>query len=369
MYSWLRGQAFASLVLRYFPFFVISALIIRTGIWFFPNYSSSLSIIQDPFRSPVLPAEQQYIFGSWLIHVIAHFLLVKSAGQFFLLNFVFVVLFFVIAWFAIRKSYPGQLGSIAFGIFCLFPASSMIIWWVGMDALTLVLLEIIVISVIRGWWVGSIFASVLLALQHFEFGFLALVLLLVSFTVQRAKSRSILLFASIILLCLSKLIFEVALSLSRITYVSRFTWMLENLSSSVSMFVWALLPILWSLFGLLLVFKYWSGINFRQSRHIFIPMVLALVPTMASFDQTRTGAVLVFSALFYFLLTEAPLLTSKLQKINPGGLLLISLIPTLVVLSGKVQTGVFMEDIYYVIHVLFNVFDIPSDPSTWPFTN
>jgi hypothetical protein len=345
------------------------ALVIRTGVWFFPNYSNSLSIIEDPFKSPDLNPEQQYIFGSWLIHAIAHWVGVNSAVGFFVLNFVFVVLFFLIAWSAIKGKFTDAIRPLVFGFFCVFPASSIIIWWVGMDALTLVLLEIIVLAIMKRWRVVSVVAPSLLALQHFEFGFIALTLLLIGLLLQRAKELSSRLSLSIAVLCVSKGLFEAVLTSNDIVYVSRFSWMLENLGSSLLMFFWGFLPILWSLFGLFAVFVKWSGATFQRFRHVIVPLVLCLIPVMLSFDQTRTGAVLIFPILFYFLLSEVTFLETKLQKISPGVLLLISLVPTLIVWSGSVQTGVFMEDIYFAIHTLFNVFDVPSDPATWPFTN
>lgn len=348
---------------------VLIALVIRTGVWFFPNYSNSLSIIEDPFKSPDLNPEQQYIFGSWLIHAIAHWVGVNSAVGFFLLNLVFVSLFFLIAWAAIKERFTETIRPLVFGLFCLFPASSIIIWWVGMDALTLVLLEIIVLAITKRWRVVSAVVPSLLALQHFEFSFIALILFLIGLLLQRAKDLSSRVFVSIVLLSVSKGLFEAVLASNDIVYVSRFSWMLENLGSSLLMFFWAFLPILWSLFGLFLVFVKWSGASFQQLKHVFVPLVLCLIPVMLSFDQTRTGAVLIFPILFYFLLSEVNFIEINLQKIRPGVLLLISLVPTFIVLSGRVQSGVFMEDIYFAIHAVFNVFDVPSDPATWPFTN
>lgn len=90
--------------LRNVPVAILMALVIRTGVWFFPNYSNSLSIIEDPFKSPDLNPEQQYIFGSWLIHAIAHWVGVNSAVGFFVLNFVFVVLFFLLLGQQLKES-------------------------------------------------------------------------------------------------------------------------------------------------------------------------------------------------------------------------------------------------------------------------
>ena len=124
-----------------FYFILISILIIKTGVWFIPNLEIYRQISINPFTNPFVGNENaQYLVWSWLGPFIAWVLKVNSFSAFLILHTLFLVAFFVSTLRLIHKTLPTREARISAAVFITLPFSSTAIYWIGMDALTLLLI-------------------------------------------------------------------------------------------------------------------------------------------------------------------------------------------------------------------------------------
>jgi len=344
-------------------------LVVRTGVWFMPNYSQSLSIIGNPFQAPAVPLEYQYIYGSWLIHFIGFVVGASTPWKFFLLNAFFTSCFLMILFLIARVSAPKHLVPFLFGLLCLMPATSISIFWIGMDGLTLLLMAVSVAIIRKGSLWQLWLVSCLLGLQHAEMGALAYVLFVISLAIKRDWRTITPVLNGLCVLLVTKIVFELVLLLNQIEYLSRSEWLLEHLDQSLAMFVWSPVAILWSAMGAL-----W--LTFVSKRYavvipveILVPTLLALVPTMLSFDQTRTLAILLFPTITWYFVSGQSFVIKLHEAIRVRGLVLLSLVPSLVVFMGQPYTSIFFEGLYFIFNSIFGWTELPLDPATWPFVN
>ena len=345
----------------------MGALILRTGIWFMPNYNSSLAIIQNPFVSPPLPEQAQYIFGSWLIHFFAHLIGVDSAVKFFLVNLMFTVLFIALLHDLSRQKFRASNRNIVFGSFLLLPAVTTSLFWVGMDGLTLVLLTLAVRSLISKRLNWFFVHCMLLALQHFEMAAIAMVLLFVSLVIKKDLPQSKRVFLGLVCMVASKVAFDFVMKSASVSYHSRVDWLLEHFSESLLMFIVSFPLIIWSAFGALTLFWLICGFVPRPKGYILVPLLIALLPVSLSFDQTRTFAIITFPLLVFWL-TVKPNWAEKVSSDNVArNLFFVSLIPVVIVWEGVPGSTLIMFDFLLVVDRLFSLGLVPPDPSVWPF--
>ena len=350
-------------------FVFVSLLVVRTGVWFMPNYSQSLSIINNPFESPPLPPEQQYIYGSWLIHFIGFLVGASSPWKFFLLNGFFTFCFLMVLFWIARRSAPHQMAPFLFGLLCLTPAASVAIFWVGMDGLTLLLMAVSIALLRHGLLWGLWVIGFLLGLQHSEMGVVAYLLFVVSLAIKRDWRTMKLALHVLAVLIVTKVVFEFVLSANQIEYLSRSEWLVENMGQSLAMFAWSPVAIIWSAMGALWITFVSKHHRVSVPRHVLVPVILALIPTMLSIDQTRTLAIVLFPVIAWHLVSDQELTLKLYQRLRMRGLVLLSIIPSVVVWQGQPYTSIFFEGIFFILNVIFGWMQLPPNPATWPFNN
>ena len=332
-----------------------------------PNYNSSLEIIRNPFVSPDLPEQAQYVYGSWLIHFVAHLLGVDTAVKFFTLNFLFTASFIGMLYALSRKYFDDIGRNIGFGVLLLLPAVSSSLFWVGMDGLTLLLMTLSILSLLSKKLVWFLVSCALLALQHFEMGSIGLGLLLISLVLKNCRVEAKWVTLALVCMVCTKVLFEYLLALNSVNYYSRLDWVGERFQESFLMFSASFPIILWSGFGSLWLFLLVSGFTARPKAFLVVPLVLALIPVALSFDQTRTFAILTFPLALFWLVSKQKWLVSDSSKLGARNLLVISMIPVAIVWEGVTRSTLLMFDVLLVIDRMLSLGIVPPDPSLWPF--
>lgn len=330
-----------------------------------PNMSSSLEIIKNPFISPSLPEDGQYIFSSWLYHFLAYALGANTQIKLFALGFIFASLFFFISLNEIRQQVGDKFLLSAGVFFILLPASFTAFFWVGMDGLTLLLMMLAIRSRARKH--ASVFFGVCLGLQHFEQGAVAFTILLVASALLKRKNEAIMslrIFSSIIA---GKILLDAVLFSLNIQHKGRALWLADHFSELTLSTFLNFPQVLWSLFGFgwLIIFAVVqrTKINIVYS----IPVVLVLLLAFISADQTRTMAIASFPFILRLIILNEDFY-ANVPKVEFRKLaFLVVLSPIVWVWSGDTYSTLIFHDFGFLLGRFFGLFPIPEDPALWPF--
>lgn len=342
--------------------FLLSAF--HNGIWFMPKAEESAAIAQNPFISPPIEPEAQYIFSSWLIHFVAFMAQAKTPGLFIGMNLLWTVVFCSLMGYYL-KSRVGetQLFSSVY-VFGLLPVSSFTFAWVGMDSLTLCLMMCILIFLEKSRIIPMAF-GLLLGLQHFEVGFFSL-----AFCCLLAIARKdTLLFRwvwTIIFLVIGKLSLEGLFYLNNISYKSRIGWFLENANLPLEFMLRNPVALAYSGLGVLWLFFFYSLRSDPRMRSagllvIFLSFLLCSIVT----DETRILCLSSFMVVCQLFTNEGKGGFDLVSRLKVWQGALFYLVPPVLILNGNIYTSVLVRD--------FQLFAVkilglpPLDVSSWPF--
>jgi hypothetical protein len=357
-------------------FYVILILIltIKTGVWFIPNLEIYRQISINPFANPFIGNENaQYLVWSWLGPFVAWILKVNSFTSFLVLHALFLVGFYVSTLRLIHKALPEREARISATVFITLPFSSTGLYWIGMDALTLLLL--VQILVFRKNWFLSIIFAVLLGMQHFEQGILAVgILAMFEFTNRRVSevrySRTLMFHLRLILgLGIGKTLLGFIFNLNGMNlnsgrlylYLNSFAGLAELFVNNFQIIVWSSLGVGW-----LLLFAIYNASPTR-SRNLLFAGILSALSAALVFDQTRVAAIVSFLFLATGLLLEESLIKKISNRFLVFYLGLWTIVPFTWVFGGIVKTSVITFDVAWAIRLAGMLFSSDIPANTPPF--
>ena len=343
----------------------------KTGVWYMPNQGSVLAIAQNPFVNPFADPFAHYLFWSWLDPFLAW--LVGAVTKWKLFGFhlaialAFTLLFLRVAF----RTLPGDMARAAVVLFSVLPVSATAYFWVGPDALTLLLL--LLALAFPTYRVITFTIGLLLGMQHFEQGVFAVSALLFAVALSQRQGyglRYTWAFCATLLVGVvgGKLILiQVFDHYDIVVNSGRMHWLRGHFDTITSQFFYHIHPVVWSVLGL----GWLAALRFTDWGAKSVPFFLGLVglclllPIVA--DQTRVLSIITFPLVFTYLLTNPDFL-GKLGRREVAWLFGIwALMPWAWVWSGDPKWSVFPHDVAYVLHRLFGWFDVPPDPALWPF--
>jgi hypothetical protein len=277
----------------------LALVVLKSGVWLMPNLPAQFAVSQSLTRNGLADAGSHYLYGTYLQPVVFGVLGPRSFAAYAaycgLLTLAFAALLFA-AFFTTHGVTWKALGLATFAV-VMVP-----LYWVGMDGLTLLLVLAVVLTLHTPW---SWLPAVLLSWQHFEHGFVAFAILALTIAVagRTLVLRLVLIVLGALLAGKGALVgyfalvgIHVAQTRAGVMHANLTETMLEWRSS------WPI--ILWSLGG-----AGWIIVlaAVRRAWPVLVAAVAALLVLMTTSDHTRTGSILLFPALLYWLILDRSL--------------------------------------------------------------
>ena len=344
----------------------------KTGIWYIPIMHGSQMIAQNPFVNPFqADPNAHYVFWSWLGPFLAWLVGATSKGPFFVFHLLFSAAFTMLFMKVAFDNLPQAQARISVILFSVLPVSATAYFWVSYDSITLFLM-MLALAFPRSL-VATALAGLLLGMQHFEQGFVAAGGLL--FAIAFSHRQGYLLRYSW-KFCLALLLGTVAGKLllvgifdyhDIVVNSGRAHWVREHLDYLLSMFFFHIHAILWSVLGLgwlaALRFTDWGA----RSLPFFVALAGLCLLLPISADQTRVMAIVTFPLVTAYWLLNGDFL-GKIRRVEVALLFALwAIMPWSWVWEGKPKWSVFPYDVAFVLHQAFGWFDVPANPSSWPF--
>lgn len=304
-------QAFASSawdrVLRLPSWLILAALsfatLLRVGFGAMPNIHNQYKLLVDPFSNP-LPSGDSYIWWNWLSPFLGHLLGLRSGGAYLIFCAVIALAILPASYLAFRV-----LGVCAVEarwrmlLLTSLPASFTALLWLGMDALTLLLLVLVVAA--RGRIILGLTLGVLCGLQHAEQSFLAIGLLAVaSWVSDRRGVRNAA--AALVGVVIGKVVLMVIAAYAGGQPIqNRWDYFVVHHAVFFHQFLGHAPLIAWSVFGAGWLVLWCAGLARRQLVVVAVVFVCALLLAATAEDQTRVAAITTLPAMLVLLSTEA----------------------------------------------------------------
>jgi hypothetical protein len=352
-------------------FLIVSITIFKTGIWFMPNLDYSQAIAENPFINPFADPNAHYLFWNWLGPFLAWLLGVISKTQFFLFYLFFSITFTLLFIKIAFANFSKELARSSIILFSILPVSATAYFWVGPDSITLFLmLSALAFPQTR---IITFAVGVLLGMQHFEQGFFAASGLLFSVFLSQRQGYAL---RYSVFFCL---LFFLGIVVGKIALIGifkyyaievnsgRIYWMIEYFHSLLNQFFFHFHYILWSVLGL----GWMVALKFMDLGKKAIPFFstlmgfLLLLPIVE--DQTRVLAIVTFPLISVYWLLNANFLASIRRQHIATIFTLWVLMPWGWTWRGQPKWSVLPYDIAYFLHKTLGWFNVPANPSHWPF--
>lgn len=354
--------------------------LVKTGIWTYPNPNALFAMAQDPFANPFTNPDEHYMMWSWLGVWVAWLIGATSLHSLFvyylLLAVAFTCLFVRIAF----ATLPRELARTAIVLFAVLPVSTTAYFWVGQDALTLLLM--MTALAFPAAPAVTLAAGVLLGMQHFEQGFFGAAALSLAVFLNRRQRQPLphslpYSLPYSLRFCLLFLLATVAGKLVLVGLFrhyglhvnsGRMYWLRHHLDIVLWASVLHIQTILWSVLGLgwivALRFLDWG----RRSVPFFVALGGACLLALVSGDQTRVIAIVTFPLVTAYWLLNPEFLARIGRREVALLFALWVVVPVNWVWMGMAKWSVFPYDVVYVLHRAFGWFSLPERLSSWPFS-
>ena len=344
---------------------------IKTGFWYIPNLELSFQIAQNPFKNPFSDPNAHYLMTTWLSPYLAWLFGIKTWFRFFLFHFFICLLFSLIYLAVVFHRYTNEQARIALIALIIFPVMGSIYYWIGPDALTVLLILLIFCSSSKPWLAFGI--AILLGMQHFEQGVLAATMLLLGAILNHASKNkntfSIYFYIAFFLGVIAgkALQIEIFQALGIIINSGRAYVLEKHFTNIATQFALNFQFIVWSTMGLgwLVAFFYINLHPKAWGFYLNLLLPLFLLPLVA--DETRVLSIIYFPlVLNYFLLN--PHFLNNISRTQASFVFLLWLIlPWGWALSGAVEVSVFPYTVMNIAHKFLGWFDVPAYHDYWPF--
>jgi hypothetical protein len=348
----------------------LAVSLVKTGVWHMPNLAASYLVCLDPFRNPFGP-DAHYLFWNWLSPFLAWRLGIHNENFFLLFHFLFSVAFTFTFIALVWSRFEAPAVRAALVLFLAIPASGTAYYWIGIDSVTLTLMLLLFVVAGHLWLVLVI--GVLLGMQHFEQGVVAmgaLTLALALSSVLKTGAPYPLRWAitSLLGIVLGKLVLVFLFRHYGIQVNSGRIYLLQRMYPKLlGFFFHRFQYVLWSVLGV-----GWIAVaKFAERIKVAVPFLIALAGLLLLLlivgDQTRVLAIVSFPLVAAYLLLNPAFLRSLDQRFVAWIFGLWLIVPWPWVLGNGPHVSVFPYDVAYVLHRLFGWFDAPTNRAIWGF--
>ncbi len=350
---------------------VCAITLVKTGVWYVPNLGCFQAMAQNPFVNPFDNPHQHYMFWSWLGPFLAWAFHATSKWSFFLFHLAFSIAFTLLFIKVVFSRFSDRSARTSLILFSLLPVSATAYFWVGYDSITLFVM-LLALAWPRYAMVTFV-AGVALGMQHFEQSVFAAGGLLFAILLSRKCNDALGYSAKF---CIALLLGVLAGKLALIGLFKHFAIEVNSgryyalklvFHTVLKEFGYHPHYIIWSVLGLgwLAALKYID--RGRKAIPFFATLLGLCLLLPITEDQTRVIAVATFPLIVvYWLFNEEFLSRITTQEVSAVFVMWI------IVLWGWTWSGlpkwsVFPFDVVSVLHKLFGWFNVPPDPSLWPF--
>ena len=343
----------------------------KIGFWYIPNLELSHQISLDPFRNPFEDPNAHYLMSTWLSPFLAWVFGIKTWFKFFLLHLFFCLVFSLVYVLTVTKRFQGEQARVSLICLIILPVSGTIFYWIGPDALTILLILLIFCF---GKYLFICFSlSVLLGFQHFEQGVLGASALLLGILINNRfalkNSYTTKFYTLFFLGIITGKIFQTILFnyLEFNLNSGRAFWLQNHYISLMNQFIFNFQFILWSTIGLgwLLVIQYIEITKKYWGFLVSLLTLLFLLPIVQ--DQTRVLSIMLFPLFLNYCLFNSDFLKSVSRTQCASLFLLWLIIPWGWVFSGNIQVSVFPYTVMNLSNKFLGWFSVPSNHDYWPF--
>ena len=120
---------------------VVACAFVKTGIWYMPNFDGWKNMRLDPFHNPFASPEAHYLFWNWLGPFLAWRFRIHNEHSFLYFHLFFSPAFTAsYIWLAFRILEEREAHT-ALILFMALPVSATAYFWIGMDSITLALID------------------------------------------------------------------------------------------------------------------------------------------------------------------------------------------------------------------------------------
>jgi hypothetical protein len=297
-------------------FFIIIG---HTGLWVMPNIGAQFAVSQSLSVNPFSDPSAHYIFTNYFQPLIFGVFWGSTLYGYIVYAFIITICFLLLflLWFIKFHGEKVAIEEYKTLIPILFPVFMVPLYWIGMDGMTLLLMLIIMINFSSKW---VIIPAMLLALQHFEQGFMSFLILFgtviisIIFSYDRIKFEAFKKIFYVIcgvifgkmLLMLIFFILHINMSGDRITYMK----------SNASLYVeqWKLFwpYILFSLIGICWVLIF---LKIKKTWPLLTGIIFTFFLLLIIGDQTRVGTIVLFPAVFFWIFMDKELWVTLNKKL------------------------------------------------------
>jgi len=300
---------------------------------------------------------------SWLSPSISHLVGATTPFKYLLLHAAFTIAFFAITAYVLFKHLPDRESRLALLILAALPITPTLLLWVGDDAFTALLLAGCVFPlhsrVIR---LGS---ALLLGMQHFEVGILALMSLTLAhvtgwITKEQRPQKWGFLAALLAAVGLGHMLlraifsgFQIQVSGGRASWIETYLpELVDQFFSSWQFIAYSLLGAAWIIWALS-----WRSRGVGSPFSVGTALLCSLVISVVVFDQTRIASLVLLPTLFTYWLFNRDFLLAISRSAIPMLTIVWLVTPVIWVWQGQVQPGASSTLVEMVIQ------------SDWPSTN
>ena len=335
---------------------MIGIALFKTGIWAMPNLAITRSIAANPFANLPVDPLAQYLFWNWLGLLGAWTVGAIGESGYFVYHALFAVSFTAVFLWSVFRVMPDYAARVSTLLFFALPVSGTIYYWIGMDAITSLLMLVGVLCLGRP--LLTFVVCIALGMQHFEQGVAAGFALLVMAVASRYFGRparfSIGAASAWILgsfagkLALIGLFSHLDLQVNS----GRLYWAMQNSSRIAKGFVFHFHFVIWSAFGLgwLAIWRYAE--TFGRRAIPFFCAVLVAMPLLLTDDETRVVALVTLPIVLTALLLDQEFLALIQPRHAAAFFIMWVLLPWSWAWEGVPRWSAFPYDVVYVVQLV-----------------
>jgi hypothetical protein len=304
----------------------LTLIIGKAGVWPLPALRMHFDISQSLTRNPLVHSNMHFLFTSYLQPAVFGLLGGDSLTAYFVYCAVLALTFMVVLLWALVRMHGPSWKLVAVAV---FPVMALPFYWVGVDGATLLLLLVTTLALHSRL---APLCALLLSWQHFEQGFVAFLLLGVTFVATR-NTGSLLRTALVLVVLLAGKLAMVAyfhfvgvqLAVDRVTFVR------DMIHESLRQWRLNWPVMMWSVLGAGWIFVL---VTVRRSWPVLIAAPLAFLVLLVVVDQTRVGAMILFPVVVYWILFNRPLWVELRWVLVVAVLALYLLVPFIFMWTG-----------------------------------
>lgn len=360
---------------RVFVAVVLTIALVKTGVWMMPNIDLTLLVAHNPLENLIDRPGAAHLFTNWLSPALAHLIGIRTLPALALFYLLFSVLSTATFLILINASLAEPYRRTALLIYVMLPVSTTAYYWIGMDAVTMLLLTLFVLF--RSRPLVTLVIGTLFGLHHFPQGFVAIgavafVLVLewiLPVTRDRVAVRNLLAAVTGVLgTIIGKVVFTAIVAANGIVLEStRMDWTRLNFTSLLRQAVYSIHIVFFSVFGVAWIYVLFLASRGKRTIPFFVTVAGLFLMIFIVADQTRVLSIVTFPLITIYLILNADVLADLDRKTVAITAVIWVIVPYIWVFGGEPKGSVLPYDLHYIAGVVFDFIGLPQRLLGWPF--